>query len=278
MSQTIVGLFHDFATANKVVQQLTSAGITRENITVTSHESGTQAHGGEGIGTTISNLFTSLFGSDANEEAGYYSEAVRRGNALVTVTAEDNKIENAANILNRNNVIDIDQLATRYRASGFTGYDSSAPPYTSEQITTERETHRSGTEGEMAIPVIEEELRVGKRAVQRGGVRVYNRVTERPVEETVTLREEHVNVERRPVNRAVSDADLNNVRDGVVEVTTMAEEAVVAKQARVVEEVVVNKETITHNETVSDTVRRTDVEVEEIDTLDTDRSRGKSAS
>ena len=94
----------------------------------------------------------------------------------------------------------------------------------------------------------------------------------------MTLREEHVNVERRPVNRAVSDADLNSARDGVVEVTTMAEEAVVAKQARVVEEVVVNKETITHNETVSDTIRRTDVEVEEINTLDTDRSRGKSAS
>lgn len=277
MSQTIVGLFNDFATANKVVQQLTSAGITRENITITSHESGS-ATGGGNLGSTISNMFTSLFGSDANEEAGYYSEAVRRGNALVTVTADDNHIENASDILNRNGVIDIDHLATRYRASGFTGYDANATPYTSEQITTERETYRTGNEGDMAIPVIEEELRVGKRAVQRGGVRIYNRVTERPVEETVTLSEEHVNVERRPVNRAVSDADLNNVRDGVVEVTTMAEEAVVAKSARVVEEVVVNKETVTHNETVTDTVRRTDVEVEEIDTLNTDRTRGKSAS
>lgn len=276
MSQTIVGLFNDFATANKVVQQLTSAGITRENISVTSHESGDATGGNHG--STIGNMFTSLFGSDANEEAGYYSEAVRRGNALVTVTADDDKIENASDILNRNGVIDIDHLATRYRESGFMGYDAGAPPYTSEQITTERETYRSGNEGDIAIPVIEEKLRVGKRAVQRGGVRIYNRVTERPVEETVTLREEHVNVERHAVNRAVSDADLNNLRDGVVEVTTMAEEAVVAKQARVVEEVVVNKETISHNETVSDTVRRTDVEVEEIDTLNTDRTRGKSAS
>src|SRR5437764_3366736 len=51
-----------------------------------------------------------------------------------------------------------------------------------------------------AIPVVEEQLKVGKREVQRGGVRVFSRVVETPVNESVNLREEHVNVERRPVN------------------------------------------------------------------------------
>ncbi|HYP52800.1 MAG TPA: YsnF/AvaK domain-containing protein [Pyrinomonadaceae bacterium] len=119
--------------------------------------------------------------------------------------------------------------------------------------------------GEARIPVVEEQLEVGKREVERGGVRVESRVTERPVEEQVHLREERVNVERRPVDRPVTNADAA-FREGTIEVTERAEEAVVAKQARVVEEVVVNKEVGERTETVRDTVRRTDVDVQETDT------------
>jgi uncharacterized protein (TIGR02271 family) len=118
--------------------------------------------------------------------------------------------------------------------------------------------------GETTIPVVEEELHVGKREVERGGVRVESRVTETPVEEQVHLREERVHVERRAVDRPVGDAE-NLFREGTLEVSERAEEAVVAKEARVVEEVVVGKEVAERTETVRDTVRRTDVEVEEVE-------------
>ena len=91
------------------------------------------------------------------------------------------------------------------------------------------------------------------------------RVIETPVEEQVTLREERVNVERRPVNREVTDADLAAMQDQTIEMTARAEEAVVAKRARVIEEVVVRKEAQDRTETVRDTVRRTDVNVERTD-------------
>src|ERR671916_732918 len=94
---------------------------------------------------------------------------------------------------------------------------------------------------EAVIPVVEEELLVGKREVEKGGVRITNRVTETPVEEEVRLREEHINVERHPVDRPVDSSD-NAFQVGSIEVTERAEEAVVAKNARVVEEVVVNKD------------------------------------
>lgn len=48
------------------------------------------------------------------------------------------------------------------------------------------------------------------------------------------------------------------------EVRTQGEEAVVGKTAKVVEEVVVGKKVTEHQETVSDTVKRTDVEVDEM--------------
>jgi uncharacterized protein (TIGR02271 family) len=126
------------------------------------------------------------------------------------------------------------------------------------------------------IPVIEEELRVGKREVQRGGVRVYQRMQEKPVSEQVELREEHVNVERHPVDRPASEADFANIKDGAaIEMRESAEEAVVSKTARVVEEVIVNKEATQRTEQVNDTVRRTDVDVQQVGASDT-RGAGMS--
>jgi len=107
-------------------------------------------------------------------------------------------------------------------------------------------------------------MTVGKRAVQRGGVRVYSRVTEKPVAEQVQLRDEQVSVQRRPVARTLSDADRSAFKDSTIEMTETDEEAIVAKQARVVEEVVVRKDVQDRTETVHDTVRRTDVQVEQL--------------
>lgn len=117
--------------------------------------------------------------------------------------------------------------------------------------------------GQTKIPVVEEELQVGKREVEQGGVRVSSHVEERPVEQQVNLREEHVRVERRPVDRPVGNAE-KAFQEGTIEVTEKAEVPVVAKQARVVEEVVIGKEVSERTETVRDTVRKTDVNVEEV--------------
>jgi len=140
----------------------------------------------------------------------------------------------------------------------------------SGSLRTGSEELRSGEE--RRLPIIEEELRIGKRRVETGGVRVDTRVEERPVEEEVRLREERVSVERNPTNRPVSDADIDALDGGTIEVTESAEEAVVDKQARVVEEVVVRKDVEEHTETVRDSVRRTDVDVENLE------SRGTTSS
>jgi uncharacterized protein (TIGR02271 family) len=115
--------------------------------------------------------------------------------------------------------------------------------------------------GEEVIPVAEERLRVGKRDVSHGRVRIRSYVVETPVEEQVTLREERVAVERRPADRALSDAD-QAFQERTIEAEERGEEAVVSKEARVTEEVVVRKEAEQRTETVSDTVRQTEVEVE----------------
>ena len=103
----------------------------------------------------------------------------------------------------------------------------------------------------------EEQLVVGKRAVQSGRVRIYGRVTEKPVEQSVQLHSERVTVDRRAVDRPAGAGDKKD--DVVIEITETKEEPVIGKQERVVEEIVIGKTTEEHTETVRDTVRRKDV-------------------
>jgi stress response protein YsnF len=80
----------------------------------------------------------------------------------------------------------------------------------------------------------------------------------------VELQEDRVEIERRPVDRAVSPGE-DAFRDRSIEAEEHHEEAVVSKEARVVEEIGLRKTRKTHTETVSDTVRHTEVEVERDD-------------
>jgi stress response protein YsnF len=62
-----------------------------------------------------------------------------------------------------------------------------------------------------------------------------------------------------------------------IEVTATAEEPMVSKQARVAEEVVIGKGVAERTETVRDTMRRTEVELEQLGkALARDRRYGKS--
>jgi len=263
-NNTIVGVFDDYSTAQRVARDLTNAGIPRESVEVKSNfmtGAAGRSHSEESHEGGISGFFHRLFGGD--EEHGHYAEAVRRGSAVVCVTAPREQLDQAIEIMNSAGAIDIDRRVAGYRETGYERHDPNAPPYSYDDAVRERERLRGGEEG-ASVPVVEEELQVGKRAVQRGGVRVYSHVVEQPVEESVELREEHVNVERRPVDRPVESGDMARMKDQRVEVTEMAEEPVVNKRARVREEVVVGKETTKRTEQIRDTVRRTEVEVERI--------------
>ncbi len=163
-------------------------------------------------------------------DARGYAEAVNGGKSLVAARAPENKVERVAAIMER------------YEAS--TG-DSSHE----EQGETLQE--------------VEEELSVGKRKVASGGVRVTTSVSERPVEKTVTLREEDVEVERRRADRKLKPEEAEAAfRDKTVEMLGTSEEVSVRKEARVVGEVALGKRVEEHKETVKDTVRRSEVEVE----------------
>jgi len=260
---TVIGVFDSERQAREVVEDLLQQGFARENVHLssTSDYTGDVAAGGAGLtGRATSEhraggfmgWLGSIFGTDDTEQNTRYAEAIRRGRCVVAVdTADDTANDRAVDIMNDHNAIDVDDDAARH------GYRTMDTGSTSERLREDRKTEES-------IPVVREELQVGKRVIQRGGVRVFSRVVEEPVEENVRLREEKVRVDRQPANRPVTDADRVTMRDQTIEVTEFAEEPVIQKQARVVEEVHVGKDVTERTETIRDTVRHTEVETENI--------------
>ena len=115
---------------------------------------------------------------------------------------------------------------------------------------------------EQVISLAEERIKVGKRVVERGAVHVATQVVTTPVEENVRLREENVTVERHAVDRPVTAGDTA-FQARTVDMTAMGEDVVVQKTARVVEEIVVRKDARERSETVHDTVRHTEVVVDD---------------
>lgn len=124
-----------------------------------------------------------------------------------------------------------------------------------------------GTE-EGTIQLAEETLRVGKRDVNHGRVRLRSYVVEKPVNESISLRSERVDVARHAVDRPLA-AGENLFADRTLTAEEHAEEAVVSKEARVYEEVSLGKTAQERTQEIHDTVRRTEVEVDDARTSGT---------
>ncbi len=266
MSRTITALFDSRSDAEAAQARLTSSRIDASNIRIVD-----QSYGGEGSTSGEGGgFFASLkefFLPD--EDAQAYGEGISRGGYLLCARVDEDQADEAIAILDQDpNSVDFDQRQEEWRSQGWTGgYSSPGGSAGGTEAFGSFDSERSEqVVDEERIPIVEEELQVGKREVARGGARVRSYVRETPVHEQVNLREEHVNVERRPVNRELSSEELRSgdlLRDQDIEMTETSEEAVIGKEARVREELVVRKTAEERTEQIDDTVRRTEVEVDE---------------
>lgn len=199
-----------------------------------------------------------------DEDAHLYAEGLGRGHSILIIRATTGEHDGVMKVLERCNPIDIDDHAAQWRNSGWTGiHPGKAAWDVRRQSSTGTTTQAAAGAQEQVIPVYEEALQVGKRQVEHGHVRVRVYTVEHPVREGVTLREERVAVERRPADRPVSEVPGEAFQERTVDVTMHREEPVVAKEARVKEEIRVRKEADQRTETVRDTVRHSEVEVED---------------
>jgi uncharacterized protein (TIGR02271 family) len=259
MSKSVVGLFDSFEDAELAKHTLLSRGFPGNDIAISAHALATTATPDDGVPARetpmqrTENFFSDVFGASGSEHAGHYTEAIRRGGAVVTVTvADDANVDTVRSALASGGAIDIDERVAAWRGTGYAGYQKGSAPFTAAQVEEER-SH--------VIPEIQEALQLDKRQVDLGTVRVVSHVVQTPVTQAVSLREEHAHIERRPVDRPATPADLANHQGQTIEVRETAEKAVVAKTAHVVEEVIVGKAQTSHTEEIADTLRHTEIDV-----------------
>ena len=202
---------------------------------------------GAGVGAAAGSLLGSLTGAGVDEaDAKEYTDHVGRGGTLVTVRASDEMAPQVEYILEHGEA----RAATVAAPVAPVGISKAAPAPAAIAGDT--------------IQLVKEDLVVGKREVEQGGVRVTSKVVETPVEQKVTLHNERVIVDRRPINRPLTGVVADAFRERTLSATAMSEEAVVGKEARVVEEISLRKEASDRVETVHDTVRETKVDVEQL--------------
>lgn len=297
MALTVIGVFDNASEAQQAVEALVSDGFSRSSVDLSTAQADTYSDGNNAsnsgsiipdrhqntsgtmaeeavdktkdVGSGIGNFFSSLFGGD--DDADRYSRVGERS-SIVTVHAQsEDEAERAADILDDNGAVDVNERDAEYgaMATGTGVAGTTGMGYADTTVdTTDRTNMMDTTDRNMntgdTIKVVEENLQVGKREVETGGVRVRSRIVERPVEENLRLREERVTVQRNPVNRPATDADLTAFKEGQIEMRETAERAVVSKTANVVEEISIGKEVTERDEVVRDTVRKTEVDVENL--------------
>ena len=281
--RTVTALYDARTDAEAARARLIDIGMPAGQITLHTQngEAANRTEHEEGFWASLKELFV------PDEHRHAYAEGLRRGGVLLWARAPETLVDSAVQVLEHTNAVDVETRATEWREAGWSGYGAQAagsgtaalapvPPGATAvaQVGSMRQSQegqsqtsslagQTATDTEEAIALVQEEPRVGKREVDRGSVRVRSYLVETPVEEQVRLRDETVHVERRPVERELRAGDMAAFQEKTIELTETDEEAVVAKTARVTEEVVVRKDVTEHAETIRDTVRHTEVEVED---------------
>lgn len=154
------------------------------------------------------------------------------------------------------------------------GYTTGTGPYgdTRADVTRDRSDIATGSTRDR-LTRSEEEVRVGKREVQAGEVRVGKHVETERVSQPVTRKRETVNVERRPVSdeRAYGEAHLG---EDEIRVPLTEEELIIEKRPVVKEELVISKDQVEETENVDTEVRKERFDVRE-DLNQAERDRHK---
>jgi uncharacterized protein (TIGR02271 family) len=233
--RTVIGLFDDRNEAMRAYTALYEAGFAKADLDILTNDDSDDVP-----------KLASMKKFVPEPDVTIYLEGVRKGGTIITGHVADGSAARAAEIMSGFAMVNIGKRAVELKA-----VEPSLPTLT------------DASKDPNVFEVIEEELQVGKEQVERGRMRIYNVVTEQQVTQNVGLRDETIKVQRRPVNKTVAvNPNLFTARS--FEMVEMDEIAKVTKTARVVEEVSLGKEVVENIQTIKETLKRQDVQVEQI--------------
>jgi uncharacterized protein (TIGR02271 family) len=192
------------------------------------------------------NAHESTYGNISNDRARYYNSGIAAGGAVVTVSAQAERLEEAREIIQDH---DGDVRTSGFEAEGIASSGSSMGA-TNVADTNER---RIQLRGEM--------LRAVKQRVEKGEIRLRKDIVTENQTISVPVTREEVVVERvsageaQPLSGSIGD-------EGEIRVPVSEERVTVVKEPVVTGEVRVRKQAVQDNQQVTDTVRHEEVRVE----------------
>lgn len=136
MAITIIGVYDEFSRGFSAKNELLTSGFSRRQVQLNPDQESSAAAGKPPPGTDddsvsagIGIFFRSLFGvGDKSTHSNVYAEAVRRGEYVLTVDADDDEQRvRAEEIMNRCGPVDMEERSAEWVRHGWRGYDPSAP-------------------------------------------------------------------------------------------------------------------------------------------------------
>src|SRR5271170_3541368 len=121
-SGTVTAFFDSRDAANKAIDGLAAAGISRDNMSVTSETGGAEtakADHDKGFWESLKDLFM------PEEDSYAYAEGLRRGGTVVSVRTTDADYDRALEILDAEGAVNLDEREAAWRSEGWKGYQGS---------------------------------------------------------------------------------------------------------------------------------------------------------
>ena len=155
--------------------------------------------------------------------------------------------------------VELDVTTERQIHSYYNIFPQPAPTQTPTQSQTTGRGQEAAT-----VELHEEQIKVGKRQVEAGGVRLKKIIRTETVNQPVELKREEIVIERVPGNQPAQRCEpgSKDFHQQDIFIPLRREEAVIEKESRVREEVRVSKKSQTERQTVSEQVRKEDVDIQ----------------
>jgi len=160
-----------------------------------------------------------------------------------------------------------------------TGGTGAATAQTTGAATSQTETTMAAGQEQVIIPLYQENVKVGKREVDAGGVRIRKHVTTEPLNQDLELRQETLSIDRLPADQggaatttgqgaattaaAPQEGQLGQpFQEGEITIRLQKEEPVVERSMTQSGKIVAQKRSTTQQTTVKENVRKEQVDIE----------------
>ena len=204
MQRTLIAVFDNRGDAQSAIEELVSAGFSRQQIRLSEGDPAGGASAitgdktpdtstGTGLVDSIKNFLGTMFGTDNSEHVQKYSDAVTRGHHVLTLTAADEpEVERAADIVERFGPVDIDEKAAQWSGGALAGEAMRMGAGAQQQSASMSQQSVQGAPGAMqGGPGAGSQQRAAATtpggagdSAQRSGVRVFEHLAEPRLDET----------------------------------------------------------------------------------------------